>query len=68
MVSEDHIDQAPHFLYSAVYGNGVDWAVLAEDGSLHPELRTVSLKAAFGWNALYGNGYTDGIVSGLQDL
>lgn len=68
MVSEDHIDQAPHFLYSAVYGNGVDWAVLAEDGSLHPELRTVSLKAAFGWNALYGTGYTDGIVSGLQDL
>ncbi|SMP28501.1 DUF3131 domain-containing protein [Shimia sagamensis] len=68
MVSEDHIDQAPHFLYGAVFGNGADWAVLAEDGSAHDALRTVSLKAAFAWQALYGTPYTEEVVVGLDHL
>ncbi len=68
MVSEDHIDQAPHFLYSSVFGNGEDWAVVAEDGSPHPELRTVSLKAAFGWDALYGTKYTQDVLADLAPL
>ncbi len=67
IVSEDHIDQAPHFLYNSVFGNGVDWAVVSEDGDLHPELRTVSLKASFGWDALYDTDYTDEVLEGLQD-
>lgn len=58
MVSEGHIDQEPHFLYASVFGNGQDWAVIAEDGSHHPELRNLSLKAVFGWNALYQTDYT----------
>lgn len=68
MVSEDHIDQAPHFLYGSVFGNGVDWAVVAEDGSAHPELRTVSLKAAFGWDALYGTDYTQTVLAEMAPL
>ncbi len=68
MVSEDHIDQAPHFLYGAVYGNGDQWPVLAEDGTNHSALRTVSLKAAVSWDALYGTPYTQTAVAGLLDL
>lgn len=68
MVSEDHIDQAPHFLYGSVFGNGADWAVVAEDGSTHSELRTVSLKAAFGWDALYGTDYTQTVLADLAPL
>ncbi|MBO9400476.1 DUF3131 domain-containing protein [Shimia sp. R9_3] len=68
MVSEDHIDQEPHFLYGAVYGNGRDWAVVAEDGSLHDDLRTVSLKATIGWDALYGTAYTENLREELSDL
>ena len=52
-VSEDNINQAPYFLYSTVYSNGVPWAVITENNELHPELRTLCTKAAFGWRYVY---------------
>ncbi len=57
-VSEDNIDQEPYFLYNTVYANGTPWNALAEDGSQHPDKRTVSTKAAFGWDAIYATEYT----------
>ncbi len=68
MVSEDNVDQAPWFLYSSVFANGADWAVVTEKGETHPELRTISLKAAFAWDALYGTPYTAQVRGALQDL
>jgi hypothetical protein len=61
-VSEDNIDQEPYFLYSTVYANDVAWNVLSEDGSQHPEKRTVSTKAAFGWDAIYATEYTSELM------
>lgn len=58
-VSEDHINQAPYFLYSSVYSNGAPWAVVTEEGEFHPELRTLSVKASFAWDALYNTDYTN---------
>lgn len=58
MVSEDHINQAPYFLYASVYANGAPWAVVTEKGEEHPELRTLSVKATFAWDALYATDYT----------
>ena len=52
-VSEDNIDQEPHFLYSTLYANGTPWAVITEENEPHPELRTLSTKAAFGWYYLF---------------
>ena len=57
-VSEDNIDQEPYFLYNTVFADGKAWNIIAEDGSEHPDKRTVSTKAAFGWDALYGTEYT----------
>ena len=68
IVSEDHIDQAPHFLYGAVFGNGQPWSVVSEDGRSYEELRTVSLKASFGWDALYDTEYTNHVLASLSDL
>ncbi|MEO1733803.1 MAG: DUF3131 domain-containing protein [Pseudomonadota bacterium] len=68
MVSEDNIDQAPYFLYSSVYSNGRAWAVVDDDGEHFPELRTVSTKAAFGWDALYGTEYAAQVVASLREL
>ncbi|MEM6276544.1 MAG: DUF3131 domain-containing protein [Pseudomonadota bacterium] len=59
MVSEDHLDAAPHFAYSSVISNGRPWAVVAEDGSFHDDMRTLSTKASFGWDAVFGTSYTD---------
>lgn len=52
-VSEDNINQAPYFLYSTVYANGEPWAVITETNELHPDLRTLSTKSAFGWRYIY---------------
>ncbi len=68
MVSEDNIDQAPYFLYSSVFANGTDWAVVNEDGKQFPELRTVSLKAAYAWDALYRTEYTQTVRNALAGL
>lgn len=58
-VSEDHLDQAPYFVYSSVFANAQPWAVVTEQGEFHPELRTISVKASFAWDALYDTAYTD---------
>lgn len=52
-VSEDNIDQPPHFLYNTAYANGTDWAVITDQNEAFPELRTLSTKAAFGWRYLF---------------
>jgi hypothetical protein len=57
-VSEDNIDQAPYFIYNTVFANEQEWNPLAEDGTTHPDKRTVSTKAVFGWDALYRSDYT----------
>ena len=57
-VSEDNIDQEPYFIYNTVFANGISWNALAEDGSSHPDKRTVSTKAVFGWDVIYGTDYT----------
>lgn len=67
-VSEDHIDQAPHFLYSSVFSNGEPWGVVTEDGDFHPELRTLSVKASFAWDALYDAEYTDALRARIEGI
>lgn len=61
-VSEDNINQAPYFIYNTVFANGTAWNALTESGDQYPELRTVSTKAAFGWDAIYGTEYTEKLV------
>ena len=68
MVSEDHISQAPHFLYSSVFSNGDDWAVITETGERHDDLRTLSTKAVFGWDALFATEYTAMLRQEIEDL
>lgn len=68
-VSEDNIDQSPHFLYNTVYANGTPWAVITEENEAHPELRTLSTKAAFGWYYLFPEeSYTQKLFEAVQDL
>lgn len=68
MVSEDHVDEAPHFLYASVFANGRDWGVVTEEGSFHPELRTQSTKASFAWHALLPSDYTQLARDAVMEL
>lgn len=67
-VTEDHIDQAPYFLYGTVYSGGKAWATVSEKGEDLPALRSLSVKAAFGWHALYRTPYTSRLVNAVADL
>jgi len=67
-VSEGHIDRTPHFLYSTVYGNGSDWAVLTDKGERHDKLRTLSTKIAFALDALYNLPYTTRLLDAAAPL
>lgn len=67
-VSEDHINQAPYFLYAGVWGDGEAWSVLTEEGTNHPELRTLSTKASFAWHALYNTRYTARLMEAVLPL
>lgn len=57
-VSEDHLDQAPYFLYNTVFANGKAWNPMTEEGESLPEMRTVSTKSVFGWDVIFETPYT----------
>ena len=61
-VSEDHVDQAPYFVYNTIWDAGRPWATITEQGADAAPLRTLSVKAAFGWHALLRTDYTARLV------
>jgi hypothetical protein len=67
-VTEDNLDRAPYFLYNAVYSGGKAWNPVTEKGVSMPELRTMSVKAAFAWHALYRSAYTTQLVAAAAPL
>ncbi|WP_194724501.1 DUF3131 domain-containing protein [Noviherbaspirillum malthae] len=67
-VTEDHVDQAPYFVYNTVYSNGKAWNALTEKGEDASRLRSLSVKAAFGWHALYRSDYTGKLVQEVGSL
>ncbi|SCY88812.1 DUF3131 domain-containing protein [Paracoccus tibetensis] len=66
-VNEDHIDRAPHFIYSTVLGDGVPWAVLTDNAGDASGFRILSTKAALGWHALYQTDYTTRLEAAVAD-
>ena len=67
-VSEDHLDQAPYFVYNTVFSDGVPWNCVDSRGNPAPQFRTLSTKAAFGWYALYRTAYTRALVDRVREL
>lgn len=67
-VTEDHVDQAPYFVYGGVWANGEPWAVVTSRGEPMPQLRTLSTKAAFAWHALLRTPYTQQLVDAVAGL
>lgn len=62
-VSETHMDVAPYFVYSTVWGGGAPWAAMTFQGDRIDSRRTISTKAAFAWDALFGTDYTRQVVA-----
>jgi hypothetical protein len=67
-VSESHIDVAPYFIYSSVWGGGAPWAVMTFSGDRMDSRRTVTTKVAFAWDALFGTDYTRELLAAIAPL
>jgi len=67
-VSESHLDEAPYFAYSTIWGGGAPWAVMTFSGDRIDSKRTVTVKTAFAWDALFGTQYTAELVTALAEL
>ena len=68
-VNEDSLDRPPYFLYSSVYADGKPWNTQSASGKPADQLKQLSTKAAFGWEALLPNEpYTKLLRSSAQSL
>lgn len=67
-VSEDHVDQAPFFVYNSIWTAGKPWATVTDKGEDATALRSLSTKAAFGWHALLRTEYTGQLVARVATL
>lgn len=67
-VSESHLDEAPYFVYSSVWGGGAPWAVMTFQGERLDSKRTVTTKVAFAMDALFGTDYTRELIAAIAPL
>lgn len=67
-VNEDSLDRPPYFLYYSVYANGQPWNPISAIGKSYPHLRFISTKAAFAWQALMLNEYSQKLREVVQNL
>lgn len=67
-VSEDHLDQAPHFVYNTVFSDGKRWNAITDEGVDASAFRTLSVKTAFAWYALYRSPYTGRLIEAVTNL
>ncbi len=68
-VTEDNLDGAPHFLYNTIYSNGKAWATINEANEQYPDKRSISTKAAFGWQYIFPDSkYAQQLFQVAKDL
>lgn len=67
-VSESHLDEAPYFVYSSIWGGGAPWAVMTFQGDRLDSKRTITTKTAFAWYALFGTEYAQTLIDELEPL
>jgi hypothetical protein len=67
-VTEDHLDQAPYFIYNSVFNDGKKWSGVTESGEDASKYKMLSVKASFGWHALYDTTYTKELINAVKSL
>jgi hypothetical protein len=68
-VNEDSLDRPPYFLYYSIYANGQFWNATNSRGKSYPQLRFLSTKAAFAWDALMpDDSYANTLREAVQNL
>ena len=66
-VSEDNIDSPPYFVYNTVYTSGKVWNCITESGDDASKFKSLSTKAAFGWEVIYSTDYTNKLIDKIKN-
>jgi len=66
-VTEDHIDQAPYFLYNTIYENLESWKIIDHHAQDYEEFKSISTKAAIGMKVLFDTNYTTKLVDLIDE-
>jgi len=67
-VSEDALDRAPWFAYSAVLNGDERWTALAPGGTRAEGALTFSAKAAVAWGVLFSGDYPERLLAAAREL
>jgi Protein of unknown function (DUF3131) len=67
-VSEDALDRAPWFSYSALVNADDTWIALGPDGAPAPGALTFSTKAAVAWGVLFEGRYPEQLLAAAAEL
>ena len=67
-VTEDHLDQAPYFIYNTVFVNKQEWVAIDEKGKVYNDMKLLSTKASFSMDALYHTPYTTKLMGAVSKL
>jgi hypothetical protein len=67
-VTEDHLDQAPYFIYNCVFVNKKKWVAITEKGEVVNDMKLLSTKASFAMNSLYKTEYTQKLMEAIKPL
>jgi len=67
-ITEDHIDQAPYFIYNTIFVNKQEWVAIDETGKVYNDMKLLSTKASFAMDALYHTAYTAKLIEALKPL
>lgn len=67
-LSEDALDRAPWFSYSALVNGDDTWVALAPDGKPAPGALTFSTKAAVAWGVLFSGEYPERLLEAAAEL
>lgn len=66
--TEDHLDQAPYFIYNTIFVNKQKWVAIDEKGKVHNNMKLLSSKASFAMHALYNTDYTTKLLEKIEPL
>lgn len=58
-ITEDSIDQYPWFVYNSISFAGKPWLCTNSGGKSYPDLKTISTKSSFAWNAIFNDSYSN---------
>lgn len=67
-IGEEVTDKEPFFVYNCIYADNEEWSCFDAAGNEADDLRCLSTKSAFAWNALFHDNYANTLLEAVKGL